>query len=139
MGDQEQQAESTPQRAHRGLKSLGFLALLAGVVGVFTYLSSLDPPPNLPADEVHRFRFNTAGDLVGLAAEAAADAPLVEHAAGLRYDKRGIETRVNGVCASCHGLPQADPTGHPCAAGPGCLGANHPPKASCIKCHRHGP
>ncbi|MFZ9888205.1 MAG: hypothetical protein ACO3JL_11955 [Myxococcota bacterium] len=139
MDDRDLPPQSQPADRHRGLKSLGFLAVLVGVVGVFSYLSSLDPPPNLPKDEVHRFRFNTEGDLVGLATEATADAPLIEHAAGLRYDKKGIEARVNGRCASCHGLPQADTTGHPCAAGPGCLGPNHPPKESCIKCHRHGP
>lgn len=122
---------------NKALKSAIFLAIVVGVVGVFAYLSSLQAPPDLPGDGIHKFRFNTNSELVGLAIDASADAPIVEHAAGLAYDKKGIEKRVNARCADCHGAPGLDLTGHACLSGPGCIPPKHPPKDSCIKCHRH--
>lgn len=136
----EPEAGASAAESGKALKSLVFFGILAAVVGIFAYLSSLQAPPDLPADGIHKFRFNTEGELVGLAIEADADAPLVEHSAGLEYDKKGIEKRVNARCASCHGAPSlGDLTGHACHQGPGCIPEKHPPKDSCIKCHRHAP
>lgn len=137
-----EQAEATTGASDAGgnkaLKSAGFLVMVVGVVGLFAYLSSLQAPPDLPTDGTHKFRFNTNGELVGLAIEADADAPLVERAGGgLEYDKKGIEQRVNTRCASCHGAPGMDLTSHACQQGPGCIPPKHPPKDTCIKCHRH--
>lgn len=139
MSEQAEGATGAPTGAggNKALKSALFAAVLVGVVGVFAYLSSLDAPPDLPADGIHKFRFNTNGELVGLAIEASADAPLVEHASGLEYDKKGIEKRVNNRCIDCHGAPGLDLTSHACLQGPGCVPPKHPPKDTCIKCHRH--
>lgn len=125
------------QGGNKALRSALFFGVLIAVVGLFAYLSSLEHPPDLPADGIHKFRFNTAGELVGLATEAPVGAPEVDHAAGLAYDKKGIEKRVNGLCMQCHGAPGRDLTSHACLHGPGCVPEKHPPKDSCIKCHRH--
>lgn len=118
---------------------------IVAVVGVLSYLSTLDAPPNLPANEVHKFRFNTNGELVGLASEAAPDEPAVAHASGLKYDKKGIEKRVSAQCITCHGAPvdpetkqPMDLSSHACVGLGKCVPVgNHPPKNECIKCHRH--
>jgi hypothetical protein len=119
------------------VKSAIFFGILVGVVGVFWYLSNLEHPPDLPADEVHKFRFNTNGELVGLSAEAKEDAPTVEQAGGLEYDKKGIEQRVNNLCINCHGAPTLDLSAHACLGTGKCIPEGHPPKSTCIKCHRH--
>ncbi len=133
----EPSADPSGAASGKALKSGLFLVVLAVVIGVFTFLSSLDHPPDLPADGIHRFRFNTDGNLMGLAMDAAAGAPEVAHAAGLEYDEKGVEKQVNVRCASCHGAPGLDLRSHACTKGPGCVPPKHPPKDSCIKCHRH--
>lgn len=119
------------------LKSLAFFGLLAAVVGVFFYLSNLEPPPDLPNDSTHKFRFNTEGELVGLALEAGAGEPEIAPASGLELDKKAMEARVNQTCISCHSEPGVDLTGHICQQTGKCVPAGHPPKNTCIKCHRH--
>lgn len=122
----------------RARKSLAFALMVLAVVGGVTALSRLDPPPNLPRDSVHIFRFDTHGRLMGIGAEAPGEPALIEHAE-IRLDLKAIEARINGVCAQCHGQPGEDLASHACAAGMApCVPAQHPPKNTCIKCHRHG-
>jgi hypothetical protein len=140
----EEQAAAGAGGGNKALKSAGFFGVIAVVVGVFAYLSSLDHPPDLPGDAVHKFRFNVEGQLIGLASEAEGDAPEVAHT-GLDLDKKGIEKRVNALCATCHGKPfddetkqPIDLTSHSCQGYGICVPVgNHPPKNTCIKCHRH--
>lgn len=135
-----QEAGSHPNPSAPGArmrKTLLFVSMIVGVVGAVTALSRLDPPPHLPRDSVHLFRFDTHGRLMGIGAEAPGAPALVEHAE-LRLDLKAIETRINGVCAQCHGQPGEDLSAHACAQGAGpCIPNAHPPKNTCIKCHRH--
>lgn len=127
-----------PPTKSKGRQSVLFILVMCGVIGVFTYLSSLAPPPNLPTDSIHRFRFDTHGRLVGLAAEAPGEALIVEHV-DFELDKKAVEARINRACATCHGEPGQSLTEHPCATTEApCIPAQHPPKNTCIKCHRHG-
>ena len=127
-----------PKSKSKGLQSLVFALVMAAVIGVFAYLSSLAAPTNLPADSVHRFRFDTHGRLVGLAAEAPGEPFIVEHV-DFKLDKKAIEARINETCASCHGKPNIPLSSHACAtSATPCVPAQHPPKTTCIKCHRHG-
>jgi hypothetical protein len=121
----------------KALKSFGFIGIIAAVVGLFVFLSTLDPPPDLPKDAVHKFRFNTEGALVGLAADATLGDPEIAPTGGLAFDKKAVEGRVNQRCMSCHSAPGLDPTGHACQALGKCVPPLHPPKDTCIKCHRH--
>ena len=127
--------------AMRTVVTFGSIAL---VLGLLSYLSTLDHPPDLPGSAIHEFRFNTNGELVGLKIQAEAGAPTVEHLTNEKYDKKGIAKRVNAQCMTCHGAPVGpdkqlmDLTDHACQQIGKCVPAKgHPPKNSCIKCHRH--
>jgi cytochrome c553 len=106
---------------------------LGGVLAIFAVLSLQDPPVNMPSNPVHRLRFNTQGDLMGL------DGADVEAAiaSGIRPEKKAMEAQVNVSCMACHG-PAAEPTpvGHACQPQNICVPTKHPPKNECIKCHR---
>lgn len=129
-------AQEAPKGFKKHLKSVIFLVIVAGVVATFTILSRLDHPPDLPSDPIHKFRFDTSGNLVGLAVEDPGGPLIVEHSE-LKLDLKAIEARVNNVCAGCHGAPGLDLTSHPCVQGGKCIPEQHPPKNTCIKCHRH--
>jgi hypothetical protein len=132
-------ASPTTKGLPRGLKTIGFFAILAGVLGLFSYLSTLEAPPNLPSDDIHKLRFNNDVELIGL---GVGELPTVDaEGKPLSLEKKAIETRVNTTCAACHGTPQMliDGTSesHACHSTPGkCLPEHHPPKETCIKCHR---
>lgn len=126
-------------KAKSGAKTIGFVAILVGVLGTFSYLSTLEAPPDLPKNDVHTLRFNNDMELIGL---GTGELPTVD-AAGqpLSMEKKAIESRVNQTCASCHGEPAMLNDGrlasHPCHQISGkCLPEHHPPKETCIKCHR---
>lgn len=121
----------------KGLRTALFVGIITIVVGGLYYLSSLDHPPNLPANAVHQFRFDTQNRLVGLAIEAPGEPLIVEHVE-MVLDKKAVEARMNIKCAECHGAPGQDLRVHGCAAAGICVPAQHPPKATCIACHRHG-
>ena len=108
---------------------------LGAILGLFTYLSSLDAPPDLPLNDVHKLRFNTSGDLIGLGA-----GPLAKTDADgkpLARDKKSIEKRINTTCKGCHGsFDTPDLSQHACQQTGLCIPQKHPPKSTCIKCHR---
>lgn len=134
----ETSSAASPESKSKGRQSLIFILVMAAVIGVFAYLSSLAAPTNLPTDSIHRFRFDTHGRLVGLVAEAPDEPIIVEHV-DFQLDKKAIEARINETCATCHGKPNIPLDSHPCSTGAApCVPAQHPPKTTCIKCHRHG-
>ena len=133
--------EEHPSPAKGGpslVKTAAFAAILVVVVGLFYFLSTLDAPPNLPRDDVHKLRFNNDSELIGL---GPGELPTVDAAGNtLSLEKKAIEKRVNLQCASCHGAPGLDMTTHACNQLSGrCIPEHHPPKETCIKCHRMGP
>jgi hypothetical protein len=138
----EQEAPTAAKTPNRAVRSLAFLAIVGVVLGVFFYLSSLDAPPNLPADAVHGFRFDAKQRLVGLKTDPPDTAPKGPDDENLKYNLKAVEKRINAQCAACHGKPPEpgmtlDTT--VCTANNvPCMPATHPPKDSCIKCHRTG-
>ena len=134
----EDSPHAEPKSKSKGMQSLFFALVMAAVIGVFSYLSSLAAPPNLPADSIHRFRFDTHGRLVGISAEAPGEPVIVEHV-DFQLDKKAIEARINETCASYHRKPNMPLASHACATTEApCVPEQHPPKTTCIKCHRHG-
>lgn len=134
QGEPHQTSEAS-KGASTGTKNLIFFSVICAVVGFFFYLSSFDGPPDLPSNAIHGLRFNLDGDLVGLGERPEPDVD----ASGKRIkkDKKSIEKRVNLQCAACHGTMKEDLTNHPCqTVSKKCLPENHPPKETCIKCHR---
>jgi hypothetical protein len=131
-------ADSGPSQ--KGAKNAMFLAVIGGILGLFFFLSSFDGPPHLPTDANHRLKFNLDGDLLGLEImneENGTD----ENGEPLKKDKKSIERRTNLQCATCHGTSgiDTDLTNHPChQLSKRCLPDTHPPKSTCIKCHRSG-
>ncbi len=121
------------------VKTLLFVAVMAVVLGLFFYLSSLDRPPHMPAGITHTLRINTQSKLIGLGPEK------VDPRTGrptnvdesVQYDEKMVENRVNATCTQCHGVPAQDNADHPCQQRTGkCVPEHHPPKLTCIKCHR---
>lgn len=130
----------------RHVKTAIFVAILVGVVAVFQALNVYaDPPPDLPANDVHKLMFNTQNALIGLGDPSAWP---THDANGKAYplDKKSIERRVNLTCASCHGAPaglrdEDFSAKNICAVPDKCLlnHETHPQKSTCIKCHRMPP
>jgi len=148
----EAKEQTAPKNA--GLRSGIFFLVLVVVVGTFYYLSTLDAPPDMPANEIHKLDVNTTGDLVGLAGKPLPSVDLNGQA--LKMDKKSLEARVNIQCMQCHGLPpgvglddkdlsrerdakEALGVVPACALTGRLCPSNietHPPKGTCIKCHR---
>lgn len=131
-----------------GLKTVLFFLVVGGVIAGFAYLSSLGGAPPMKPLPQHRFRFNTKGELVGLMSDKEAALGPQLPVAGVKFELKETEKRINQTCLACHGAfpgwtgPGADqtpfdPRSHACAQGPmPCLPEHHPPKLECIKCHR---
>jgi len=138
-GTEPTSTENAGAKANSGTKTIAFVAVLAGVLGTFSYLSTLEAPPDLPKNDVHTLRFNNDMELIGL---GAGELPTVgPDGQALSMEKKAIEARVNTACASCHGEPAMLNDGrlatHPChQISQKCLPEHHPPKETCIKCHR---
>jgi len=124
------------------VKTAVFVALIATVLGVFFYLSSLDKPPTMPNNEVHKLRFDAKGRFMGLDMDIPKEvqSAVVE---GSKYDKKAVEKTVHARCKSCHGsVPEAGEKleSRVCTQmGAPCMPLHHPPKEACLKCHRTGP
>ena len=129
--------KSGPSAQGKMIRTVGFLAVVGVVLGVFVFLSTRDAPPDLPKDKTHSFRFDVQQRLIGLKSDPPDDRTKVE---GVEYDLKSVEKRINTTCKSCHGVyPQIDPVPRKCEQmNAPCLPANHPPKETCIKCHRVG-
>lgn len=121
------------------VKTIIFVVVMAVVLGLFFYLSSLDRPPHMPAGITHTLRISTQAKLIGLGPEK------VDPRTGrpvaiddtVQYDEKMVEERVNATCTQCHGVPAQDNANHPCQKRTGkCVPKHHPPKLTCIKCHR---
>lgn len=133
-------AVKTPK--NKTLSTIAFVALIAGILGFFTFLSKQDPPPAMPQHlPQHQLKFDLKGQLIGVASEQnlPTEAELAAGTAttGTTYDLKAVEKRINQGCQACHGAPNMDLSTHACKTGAGpCIPAHHPPKVECIKCHR---
>ncbi len=120
---------------NKSLKSFLFFGGLVVVVGVFYALSTLDAPPDMPPLQQHTLTFNNNNELIGLAdfSLPRTDADGNE----IPQTVKGIAQSINIVCTSCHGGVNQDLSAHACQqlTAP-CLTDKHPPKSTCIKCHR---
>jgi hypothetical protein len=105
--------QSQKEGAGKALKSFLFVGVLATVVGAFFFLASLEKPPGLPGDPTHKYTVNEKA-------------------------KKASEKRIDTQCQSCHGVAGNTPADHACHKTQQCLPEHHPPKSTCIKCHRHG-
>jgi hypothetical protein len=109
MSEQAPETGSQP----KALKTVLFFGALGLVVGAFFLLASLEKPPGLPSDDTHKY---TVDEKV----------------------KKAAEKRINTTCQSCHGVAGETAADHVCHQMAQCLPKTHPPKSTCIKCHRHG-
>ncbi len=105
-------------------KSIVFIMAIVAVVGGLTFLSTLEPPPNRPNNAEHRLKLNIKGELIGIGSDRP---PQI-------LPKKQMEAWVNQRCISCHGLPPTRDI--PYQDAPKMLPEHHPPKNTCIKCHR---
>lgn len=132
----------------KGLATVGFVAVVGGVIALFAYLSSLGGAPPMSPLPQHKLRFDTAGNLVGLMSDPEAAQGPQPPVPGMKPDLKATERAINQTCQQCHGAfpgftgkdatqPPFDPKTHACASGVApCLPEHHPPKTECIKCHR---
>ncbi len=86
---------------NRHVKTIVFVVILVGVVGVFQALNVYaDPPPDMPGDLPHTLMLNNQNALIGVGDPAAWP---THDAEGKEYplDKKSIERRVNLSCTAC--------------------------------------
>ena len=106
------------------VKSALALCGIVMVVGTLFLLSTLEPPIDRPKDPTHQLNFNIKGELSGLNDKKPAK-PLL---------KKEMAQWVNIECMKCHGAaPATEMPSKDVHIG---LSKLHPPKNTCIKCHR---